>query len=159
MKTIAVRSETGTPFWSVMAVTIATALLFPISAAAERAKTFGEYTVHYNVLTTDILDPEVARSYRIVRSRQRAMINVTVLEQKRPNSIRPVRADVSVKASNLNAQMRDIEIRPLHDAEAIYYIGEFPVNHLETLMFSVTVSPQGSDQRFRFEFSESFYTE
>lgn len=143
----------------IVAITLAAVLLFPAIAAAERAKRFGDYTVHYNVLTTDILDPEVARSYRIVRSRQRAMINVTVLEREGPNSMRPVRADVSVKAANLNAQMRDIELRPLHDAEAIYYIGEFAVNHLETLMFAVTVSPEGTDQRFSFEFSEAFYTE
>lgn len=143
----------------IVAITLTTALLFPAIAAAERAKRFGNYTVHYNVLTTDILDPEVARSYRIVRSRQRAMINVTVLEGEAPALLQPVRAEVSVKAANLNAQMRDIEVRPLHDAEAIYYIGEFPVSHLETLTFSVTISPEGSDQRFSFEFSEAFYTE
>lgn len=138
---------------------LALAVGIPGAANAERARTFGNYTVHYNVLTTDILDPEVARSYRIVRSRQRAMINIAVLEREGPNAMTPVRADVGVSASNLNAQMREIDVRPLHDSEAIYYIGEFPVNHLETLTFDVSVLPEGTEQRFSFQFSEEFYTE
>jgi len=39
-------------------------------------KEFGNYIIHVNALTTDQLPTEVARGYKISRSKNRAMINV-----------------------------------------------------------------------------------
>lgn len=126
-------------------------------ARAERVSTFGSYTVHYNVLNTDILDPEVARSYQIVRSRERAMMLIAVLKATGDNETTPVKASINANASNLNAQLREIRLRPVFDQDAIYYIGEFPITHMETLNFQVQVKPDDSDERHNFSFSEQFY--
>ncbi len=137
----------------------ATLMLFGIGgqARAERVSEFDGFTVHYNVLNTDILDPEVARSYRITRSRERAMMIVAVLKNADAGQPEPIKASIAVNASNLNAQLREVTLRPVFDQEAIYYIGEFPITHMETLNFQVSVSPEGSDARHQFSFSEQFF--
>lgn len=126
-------------------------------ARAERVSEFDGYTVHYNVLNTDILDPEVARSYRITRSRERAMMIVAVLKNADKGQPEPVKASIAVNASNLNAQLRAVALRPVFDQEAIYYIGEFPITHMETLNFQISVSPEDTDARHQFSFSEQFF--
>lgn len=138
---------------------VATLLAFGISgqARAERVSEFDGYTVHYNVLNTDILDPEVARSYRITRSRERAMMIVAVLKNADAGQPEPIKASIAVNASNLNAQLREVTLRPVFDQEAIYYIGEFPITHMETLNFQVRVAPEDSGARHQFSFSEQFF--
>ena len=140
-------------------ITYLTAVLFGTLSPvwAERAVRFDDYTVHYNVLTTDIIDAEVARAYGIVRSNERAMINVSVLKAN-DTDMSAQKALIKVVASNLNSQLRQIPIRQLDDGDAIYYVGEFPVNHLETLTFDVAVTPSGETQTHTFNFSEQFYT-
>ena len=41
----------------------------------------GDHVVHFSAQSTDQLPPEVARAYNIVRSKNRAMLNVSVLEE------------------------------------------------------------------------------
>jgi len=55
----------------IASVLLAFTMLLPHSAAAENSKDFGEYVVHFNALATDVLPPQVAREYRITRSRNR----------------------------------------------------------------------------------------
>ena len=56
-------------------------LLLPVTASAENSKDFGQFVIHYNAMATDMVPPEVARKYRITRSQNRGMINITVLKK------------------------------------------------------------------------------
>lgn len=124
-------------------------------AFAQQAHEFGEFTVHYNALNTSQLAPQVARTYGIQRSSTRALLNITVLHRGEP-----VNAAVVAGAKNLTGQRRDIDMRKVEEGgEAIYYIGEFRVNNLETLDFNVSVNPEGSDETFEVKFRQQFYTE
>jgi len=134
-------------------------LLFPLSGAAENSKDFGQYVLHYNAMATDFLPPEVARQYRITRSRNRGMINITVLKKILGSPGQPVHAWVEVTAHNLAGQSRRISTREIRDGNAIYYIGEFGVANEETLKFSVLARPQGSQESVEVSFSQDFYTQ
>ena len=134
-------------------------LLFPLAATAENSKTFGQYVIHYNALATDVLPPQVARQYQITRSRNRGMINITVLKNILGSPGQPVHAQVEVSARNLAGQGRAIRTREIRDGNAIYYIGEFGVANEETLKFRVTARPQGSQESVEVEFSQDFYTQ
>ena len=72
-----------------------------LSQQERRAPTIGDYVVHFSAQSTDQLPPEVARAYNIVRSKNRAMLNVSVL---RESDSRPVSASVTVKTVNLTGQ-------------------------------------------------------
>lgn len=125
----------------------------------ENFQEFGDYVVHFNALATSMLPPEVARAYGIQRSSNRAMLNVTVIRKVPGSTGRPTQAVVGVDASNLTGQLKDVEVREVREGEAIYYIGELPVANRETLIFDISVRPEGSTDSFRVRFRQQFYTD
>ena len=144
---------------------IITSLLFPMFALlasslaqAENSQDFGEYVVHFNALNTNQLPPSVTKQYGIKRSKNRGMINIAILTKMLGTTGKPVAAKVSASAKNLTGQRRDIKLREVREATAIYYIGEFPVTNEETLRFTVEVTPEGSSDSYTVDFKQQFYT-
>jgi hypothetical protein len=142
----------------VISLLLAFTFLLPHSAAAENSMDFGEYVVHFNALGTEMLPPQVAREYRINRSRNRGMINITVLKKVLGSPGQPVHARVEVLAENLVGQGRVIRLREIREGKAIYYIGEFHVANEETLKFTARVQPRGTRESLEVHFSQGFYT-
>lgn len=129
-------------------------------ARAQQSQDFGEYVVHYNALNTNLIPPQVAQSYDIKRSSNRALLNITVLKKMMDTPGTPVKAGVSANGTNLTGQRREIEIRQITDPEgAIYYIGELPVHNMETYNFVIEVSVDGEMEPMMVKFRQQFYTE
>ena len=116
----------------------------------------GTHTVHFSAQLTDQLPPDIARTYSIVRSKNRAMLNVSVLEN---GTNRPTEAEVTVKTVNLTGQLKNVTMRKIQEQEAIYYIGETPVANQETLVFDITVRPDGVEAASDVRFKRQFYTD
>jgi len=116
----------------------------------------GDHIVHFNAQSTDQLPPEVARAYNIVRSKNRAMLNVSVIRESDRSA---VGADVSVKTVNLTGQLKNVTLRRIDEGDAIYYIGEVAVANRETLIFDISVTPEGSDQTSDVRFKRQFFTD
>jgi hypothetical protein len=116
----------------------------------------GNHVVHFSAQSTDQLPPEVARAYNIVRSKNRAMLNVSVLEEA---TSKPVAAAVTVKTVNLTGQLKSVTMREINEQDAIYYIGEVPVANRETLIFDISVMPDGSDESSDVRFKRQFFTD
>lgn len=133
-------------------------VLVGTGARAEQSSTFGDYTVHYSAFTTDILTPEVAKSYGIQRSKSRALLNISVLKKIMGTTGQPVRARVQAAATNLSSQLRQLTVRELNDGGAIYYIAETAVADGETLKFSITVTPEGGTASTTVTFDQQFFT-
>jgi hypothetical protein len=141
-------------------LTLSIALLLTSSIInAEQSKDFGDYTIHYSAFTTDVLTADVARAYNITRSKNRALLNISILKKVMDASVKPVRANVQASATNLSAQLKTLEIRELNDQGAIYYIAETPVSHRESLKFNLAVTPEGEQNTYRFSFDQQFFTE
>ena len=134
-------------------------LLLPLDAAAEQSKTFGDYTIHYSAFTTDYLTPEVARLYRIPRSKNRALVNISVLKKDSGYLGNPVRAKVEGEAKNLSEQLRELNIREINEDDAVYYIAETQINNEETLRFDFRITPEGESDTYSLSFQEKFYTD
>ena len=64
---------------AIMAVTFLGWVAFP--AHAEQSSSFGDYVIHYNAIPSTFLTPDTAREYGISRSRNRAMLNISVQEK------------------------------------------------------------------------------
>jgi hypothetical protein len=124
--------------------------------AGETMKNIGGYVVHFSAMSTDQLSPEIARAYDIVRSKNRAMLNVSVIREEDNTS---VEAEVSVKTVNLTGQLKSVTMRKVPDQDAIYYIGVTPVANRETLIFDITVRPEGADTASEVRFKRQFYTD
>ena len=116
----------------------------------------GAHVVHFSAQSTDQLPPEVARAYDILRSKNRAMLNVSVI--RKADNV-PVTAAVTVKTVNLTGQLKNVTMRQIDEQEAIYYIGETPVANRETLIFDISVLPEGEERASDVRFKRKFYTD
>ena len=119
----------------------------------------GDFVVHFSAQSTDQLPPEVARAYNIVRSKNRAMLNVSIIRKSDNTS---VSADVTVKTVNLTGQLKNVTMRRIEDpgdTTAIYYIGETVVANRETLIFDIRVTPEGTNRASDVRFKRQFYTD
>lgn len=127
--------------------------------AAATSADIGDHVVHFSAQSTDQLPPEVARAYNIVRSKNRAMLNVSII--RKSDSV-PVGGEVSVKTVNLTGQLKSVTMRKIEepgDVVAIYYIGVTPVANRETLVFDIKVTPDGADSSSDVRFKRQFYTD
>jgi hypothetical protein len=121
------------------------------------------YVIHYNALSTEILLPEVARRYGVVRSKNRAMLNVSVRKGGKNNLMQTqaVLAKVTAQAVNLNGQLKELEMRQVEEGDAkskaIYYITVFTVTDKETLNFTLKVDPENKGQEHEIKFKQQFF--
>ena len=116
----------------------------------------GDHVVHFSALATDQLPPEVAKAYGIVRSPERAMLNVSVLKESDNTA---VTAEISVNVVNLTGQLKNVAMRQIDEGDAIYYIGETRVANRETLVFDISVKPEGVDIPSQVRFQRQFFTD
>ena len=116
----------------------------------------GDHVVHFSAQSTDQLPPEVARAYNIVRSKNRAMLNVSVIREA---DNKAVAADVAVKTVNLTGQLKNVAMRRIDEQDAIYYIGEVAVANRETLIFDISVTPEGVETLSEVRFKPQFFTD
>ena len=125
-------------------------------AHAEISQKFGPLEIHYNALTTDELLPEVARAYKIERSKTRGLVTMSVLKQNRIGAPSPVPAKLTVYVTTLSQQLANVEMREIKEGTAIYYLGEFRVTPPDTMKFTATVEVAGEPKR-EMVFNQKFY--
>lgn len=125
--------------------------------ATESFRDFGDYVVHFNAISTTQLTPEVARDYGIVRSGNRAMLNVSIIRKQAGSVGSPVAAAVLAWAVNLTGQRRALDFREIREQTAVYYIAEFSIANEETLTFSIDVTPAEERNAFSVRYVKQFF--
>ena len=101
-------------FLSFLAVLLL-ALAAPVAANSMRV---GDITVHFNAVPTTSLTAEVARSYGVTRSANRALVNIAV-RQGEPGADRALAATVRLVAVNEAGQRNDLRAREVREGDAI----------------------------------------
>jgi len=141
------------------ALLLATALLTPLSALAENSTTAGGFTIHHNAFPTSTLTPEVAKAYGIQRSNVRGMLNVSVIKEKEGTTGASVPARVEVKTLNLTGQTSHLPMREIKEQDAVYYIGELPVQNGEKVNFVIEATPEGTTEAFVINMEQQFFAD
>lgn len=127
-------------------------------AEAQQAEDLGTHWVHYSVINTSQLAPEVASAIGVQRSASRALLNLAVLRKNDDGMDHAVRAQIRVQAVNLAGQRRDIELREVVEQDAVYYLGSFRIHNEERIRFRVSVLPEDLDGPARdFSFQQQFF--
>ncbi|HHJ19700.1 MAG TPA: DUF4426 domain-containing protein [Gammaproteobacteria bacterium] len=121
----------------ILAILALFVLASPLSA---NEKQFGDYTIHYNVFNSDFLSAPVAKNYGITRSKNRAVLNVTVTKKGEGPLPKAIEANIVGKAFNVYQQAKPLDLREIQDKGSIYYIAEFPVANEETVNFEIGAS-------------------
>lgn len=128
-------------------------------SATPAAKEFGDYTIHLNAFNSDTLQPNVAKAYNIIRSKNRGLLTISVVKKSKSSNGMPVKAAVNAKATNLTGQLKNIQIREINDAGAVYYISEFHVADKEILDFTINVTPDNGTGPYTVELRQQFFTQ
>jgi len=117
-------------------------------AAAEQFEQLGRFEAHYSVVPTTMLKPAIAADYGITRARDRALVNIAVID---PAS-GPVPATVGGTVRDLLSVEQPLEFAEVREGEAIYYLTTVTHGNEETLRFFVDVeTPDGSSHRLEFQ--------
>jgi hypothetical protein len=127
--------------------------------ATESTKDFGEYVLYFNALNTDQLSPDIAREYGIVRSKSRALLNVSIHRKLANGQTEAVTGAVSASAINLNGQLKTMTLREIREDTAIYYIGELGITDGEVLIYTIDATPSNDPSRFTVRFKKQFFVE
>jgi hypothetical protein len=124
------------------------------SASAEQVEILPDFDVHYVVLNTLFLKPEVATHYGITRAENRAIVNLSVLDKNGT----PTTANVHGTYKNLLSQTFSLAFTEHREGTAVYYIAEIRYTDGDVLTFSISVATgDGAEQQF--DFAERMYAE
>lgn len=128
------------------AVLLGALLILP--AWAERMQRLGRFEAHYSLIPTLMLSANVAGEYAIARGRDRALLNVSILD---PDG-KPVQATVTGVVRDLLGQPNPIAFREVLEGDAVYYLAEIRHANQEVLRFAIDVqTPDGASHRFAFQ--------
>ena len=120
---------------------------------AEQKVQLGEYEVHYSVINSTFLQPEVAERYKIVRAEKRAVITISVLHDE---SV-AVPTGVSGSFTNLLSQRMTLDFELIEEGTARYYLASFLFTSEEPLTFDIEV--QIEEERTSFQFKQKVFTQ
>lgn len=126
-------------------------------AQAQQSKVFGPYELHYSVLNTTFLAPEVAANYGIVRGKKRAILTLAVREQMAPPG-ETYAMQLQGRTWDL-IQNQTLEFLEIREGSAVYYIADFKFINEEWRFFEVDFRPEGAEQTYTFKFKHQLYIE
>ena len=130
-------------------------LLLSGAARAQQSEMFGPFELHYAVVNTTFLEPQVAAAYGITRGKKRAIINLAVREH--------VEGATEARTMLLKGrtwdliQNQDLTFKEVREGPAIYYIAEFEFINEEWRFFEVDFRPDGADETYTFKFKHQLY--
>ncbi len=133
-------------------------LLLSSGLMAENSTSIPGYTIHHNALRTSDLQPDIAKTYNIRRSKNRAMLNVSIIKTVPDTTGEPVTAKVTATGKNMRGQVRNIPLREIKESSAVYYIGDFLVENQETVNFTIQVTPEGESKSYTTSIEQQFFT-
>ncbi|HVL00357.1 MAG TPA: DUF4426 domain-containing protein [Dongiaceae bacterium] len=134
-------------------------LLLSPFARAEQFVQDDKYIVHYSAFNSTMLTPEVAKTYDLMRSRQRAIMNISVMRKMPDGSNKAVMSQVEGFTGALGGSERKLDFKVITEGTAVYYLAEFLIGNGEQLNFDIKVKPTPEYSPIKVEFTQAFYTE
>ena len=133
------------------------ALLLATAAAAQQSERFGPWELHYNVVNSTFITPEVAAQYGIVRGDDRAFVNIALREHRDDGTAVTHPMQLEGESWDLTGRRTRFDFIEVREGTAVYYIGEFRFLNREWRHFALEFNPEGSDRRFRVRFKRQLY--
>ncbi len=112
------------------------ATLWSLTASAAQFVSVDGHEVHYVLVNTLFLAPEVAHRHSITRAKDRAIVNLSVIG---PDG-RARQAELKGNVRNLIGQINELDFARVKDGEAIYYIAPIRFTDQDVLRFEIDVA-------------------
>jgi len=116
----------------------------------------GDYALHYSAISTTQLQPAVAQRYGVLRSSNRALVNVALRKGRAADS-QAVAAALTVSATNQAGQQQTVRLREVREGETLYYLGEARIEERDTLRFEIEAVPADGGAAMRAVFVQEFW--
>ncbi len=120
---------------------------------------FGDYTVHYNVFNSTDIPAKVAEAYKLVRGKDRALVNISLTKTENGSTTLGLPAIVSGASKNLMQQKQALKFIEIKEGDATYYLAPFVFNNEEVLHFDIQVNAYTNTKPMSFTFNRTLYTE
>lgn len=133
------------------------AALCAAPVGAEQLERFGDLEVHYIVLNTTTLAPDMARRYDLPRAENQALINLAGRRTQPDGSTTAVPLGIEGTVANLVGQMRSLAFREVRDPGAIYYLATTTFSDRETLRFTLDVTDQETGRTHSMRFQKELW--
>ena len=144
-------------FLSLFAVTVQAQIDQP--KEINTTEKFGDYTVHYNVFHSTDIPAAVAEAYKLVRGRDRALVNISLTKTENGTTTLGLPALVSGVHKNLMQQKQVLKFIEIKEGDATYYLAPFVFNNEELLHFDIQVGADANSKPMTFTFNRTLYTE
>ncbi len=137
----------------------------PAAAPARPSLTLGSgrnsvhaqgYTLHYSAIPTMALSEAVAREAGILRSSNRALLNVA-LRKGRAAEAMAVAARIEANATNASGRRQALRLREVREGDAIYYLGEASIDERDVLSIDLVATPLDGGPPIRAMFAQEFW--
>lgn len=120
---------------------------------------FGVYTVHYNVFNSTDIPANVAEAYKLVRGKDRALVNISVTKTENGATSLGLPAQVSGVRRNLMQQKQTLKFIEVSEGDATYYLAPFVFNNEELLHFDIELNVDGAARPFKITFNRTLYAD
>lgn len=127
---------------------ICLASLFSQPGHAEQYKTLADWDVHYMVIPSTFLQPQIANAYKLQRSKYQAVVNISVLNSSNQKA-QAVR--LSGTATDLLGKVQKLDFRQVSDGNAIYYIAVLKISDDDRWRFAIDITSPDTTQTLKFE--------
>lgn len=130
-------------------------LMFSGSLHAEQKIVKGDWDIHYIAFPSAFLNPDVAKSYDLQRSRYLAVVNISVLDNTKQDQAKNV--FIKGSARNLLGQTKSLTFQKVKEGDAIYYLAQLKFSNEEVYHFNLDI--QLGDRVETLKFSQKFYVD
>lgn len=136
---------------------IAVSFLFNHMANAQDNISYelADHTVYYNVFNSSLIPAKVARSYNLIRAKDRVYLNVAVVKKSGGYGVAPAKLEGVYR--NLMQQKFPLDFIEIKEATATYYLAPIRFNNEDILHLDITVQADANTPESTFTITKKLY--
>mgnify|MGYP000860366422 CR=1 FL=1 len=116
-------------------------------------KQFGANKIFYSAFNSTFLDPDIAVANKIVRGKDKGLVNIAVVRELGKGQP----ATISGNVSNIFQMSQNLEFFEVREKNTVYYLAPFEFENEDFLTFKISVQPNNSEPAYQLKFQKKMY--
>ena len=130
-------------------------MLWSTLVAGQQSERFDQFELHYSIVYSTFLTPQIAAEFGIPRGKDKAMLTLSVRDaEARDVEGRPMRIEGRTWDLITGG---DMTIKEVREGRATYYLIPFEFLDREYRFFEFDFTPEGSDQTYSYKFKTQLW--
>lgn len=120
-------------------------------------KQVGEYKIFFSAFNSSFIPADIASSYKIVRGKDRGLVNVSIMKDIAVG----VPVQIKGEVSNILQQSQKLKFFPVQEGKSLYYLAPFEFDNEDYLTFSISIEHENKIEipNYTFKFQKKMYTD